>query len=78
MEEVQEAAAIALGKLGDVRVIEPLLQALTDEHFLVRWEAAKALGELGDVRAVKPLLHALQDHHVQEAAIEALEKFRDA
>ena len=58
---VREAAAHALGKIGDERAAEPLINALEDEKEDVRWTAAEALGEIGDVRAVEPLMRAFRD-----------------
>ncbi|MCD4684978.1 MAG: HEAT repeat domain-containing protein [Anaerolineae bacterium] len=50
----------ALGKLGDVRAVEPLIVALRDENMDVRRNAAEALGLIGDARAVEPLITALE------------------
>jgi HEAT repeat protein len=52
---VSEAAARALGEMGDTSVLPHLIQGLD----FVRDEAAEALGKLGDIRAVEPLLAAL-------------------
>ena len=49
-----------LGKLGDVRAFEPLLQRLGDGYSSVRVAACEALGALGDVRAVEPMLPLLE------------------
>ncbi|RMF83541.1 MAG: NACHT domain-containing protein, partial [Nitrospirae bacterium] len=78
MSDVRRAAE-ALGKLGDPRAVEPLLQALGDESRGVRRAAAEALGKLGDPRAVEPLLQALGDRYsdVRLAAAEALGKLGD-
>ena len=54
-------AARALGKLGDIRAVEPLVAALEDEDYGVAMAAAEALGALGDSRAVEPLIAALED-----------------
>ncbi len=40
-------AVIALGKIGDKRVVEPLIKALGDEDWDVRHDAAEALEKLG-------------------------------
>ena len=60
---VRAKAVEALGKIGDARVVEPLMQALKDEHWDVRRKAAWALGNIGDVRGVEPLIHALRDEY---------------
>lgn len=53
---VRAAAAQALGEIGDVRAVEPLLAALQDKYSLVLQTVAKALGQIGDIRAIDPLL----------------------
>lgn len=58
---VRQAAAIALGKIGDPRAVESLITALADPIFVVRGNAARALGELSDPRAIDPLITALAD-----------------
>ncbi|MFB3111033.1 MAG: HEAT repeat domain-containing protein [Gemmatimonadales bacterium] len=75
-------AAMALGRLRDPRVVEPLIQALKHPNCEVRYVAAVALGEIGDARAIDPLVEALADHwgsdellpSVREAAAIALAK----
>ena len=52
--DVRRGAAGALGKIGDERAIEPLIQAPEDIHCDVRRQAAEALGEIGDKRAAEP------------------------
>ncbi|MBP2144935.1 HEAT repeat protein [Methanofollis sp. W23] len=74
--EFRWGAAEALGRLGDMRAVEPLIRALEDDPDpRVRKKAAWALGQLGDLRAQRPLLVALgdRDDDVQEIAGEALE-----
>ena len=44
---IREAAAKALGEIGDARAIEPLIDALKDESEYVRSAAAEALDKLG-------------------------------
>ncbi len=58
---MRRAAAQALGTLGAVRALEPLLAALEDESPDVRREAAKALGHIGDPRAVERLVALAED-----------------
>ncbi len=71
---VREAAAEALGKIGDAGAVEPLIQALTDGNQNVRARAASALEKIGDSRAVEPLIAALdrQDNQLCRRAAEAL------
>jgi HEAT repeat protein len=74
---MREAAAAALGKMGDKRAVEPLSEALKDVDAGVRRAAADALGELNEPYSEEPLIGALIDHdgNVRLAAAEALEKF---
>lgn len=59
--EVREGAARALGQIGDVQAIDPLVQALQDEEPSVRRIVAEALGKIGDAQAVEPLVRVLAD-----------------
>ena len=58
---VRGASAAALGKIGDPKAFEPLLNVMHDTGAPVREHAALALGELGDMRAVEALSVALHD-----------------
>ena len=70
---VRMNAALALGKIGDVRAVEPLLQGLNED---IRIQAIVALGDIGDKKAEKPLFDALQDQNdnARAFAVEALGK----
>ena len=72
-------AAKGLGKLGDERGVDPLIETLSDDDRDVREAAAKALEQLGDKRAVDPLIKTLSDDdwRVRKAAAEALGKLGD-
>jgi HEAT repeat protein len=67
-------AAEALGRIGDVRAVEPLLIALKESITDVRNISAEALGKIGDARAIEPLITALDDNswNVRSAAARAL------
>ncbi len=57
--QLRQFVAYLLGRAGDPRAIEPLIDALQDENVGVRGAAANALGAIGDEAAVpylKPLL----------------------
>ena len=73
----RQAAAVALGKLGDLRALPGLEQALADPQPDVRRAAAAALGQLDDSRAVEPLIAALHDHNIDQWVIPALGRLRD-
>ena len=68
-------SAQALGKIGDVRGITPLVQALKDKHQTVRHFVVEALGEIGEP-ALEPLIRALNDKHedFRQLVKEALER----
>ena len=70
---VREAAAEALGKIGDARAVKPLIKALRDVAFDVRLNAAFALGRIGEP-AIESLIEVLEDGNGldREAAVEAL------
>ena len=56
-------AAARLGKIGDERAVDPLINALQDSHWLVRLHAAKALGRLKSQKGIKPLVGLLNDNN---------------
>lgn len=56
----REKAASALGRLKDIRAIDPLIAALTDEDDNVSREVRYALTQIGQA-AVQPLLKALRN-----------------
>lgn len=83
--DVTAAAARALGRIRDMRAVEPLIDILQIEYYGIRYPqwagAAEALGELGDPRAVDPLISRLQvmrDWRVRMAAAKALGKIGDS
>ena len=75
----RSSAAEALGKIGDKRAVEPLIEALRDSFSDVRYYAARALGEIRDSRVVEPLIEALrdEDYEVRGNAALALGKIGD-
>jgi HEAT repeat protein len=71
---VRQAAAVALGDIGDRRAVEGLIEGLGDEHEVVRQGAAVSLGKLGVAEAVDPLLRVIGDESelVRKAVVNAL------
>lgn len=61
--DVRASAAVSLGRIGDPRAVDPLIEALQDEDPEVRKNAAVALGEISDPRAVNPLIEVLDDEN---------------
>jgi phycocyanobilin lyase subunit alpha len=53
-------AARALGKLGNLKAVEPLIEAMDCLDYYVREAAAQSLEMLGDSRAVPKLIERLQ------------------
>ncbi len=78
-DSIRQAAAQALGELGDKRAVNPLINMLDDLDPNVRSNAAQALGKLGDKRAVKPLINRLNDSgsSVSSNAAQALGELGD-
>ncbi|TAK12350.1 MAG: hypothetical protein EPO32_08650 [Anaerolineae bacterium] len=76
---VRQAAASALGLIGDTASVPMLREALNDDTEWVRDDAARALGQIGDPAAVPALLNTLRDDYlsVGEAAAWALKNIGD-
>ncbi|MDD5156225.1 MAG: HEAT repeat domain-containing protein, partial [Candidatus Omnitrophica bacterium] len=77
---VYSMAVDALGKIGDKRAKQCLLEALKSRHFFARAYAAKALGRLGDKSAIPFLKQLINDKHyvVRIAAVKSLIMLGDA
>ncbi len=68
-ERLRRRVLVALGRVGDPRAFDTLLEALTDpRHTVTREFAARALGELGDARAVPFLVSAVLREPLPSAA----------
>ena len=76
---VRCSSAKAVGKMGIMDAVEPLIGCLEDNDPDLRYDAALALGQLGDKRAVKPLTQILDDEdpEVIKCAIDSLAKLKD-
>jgi HEAT repeat protein len=68
---IRDEAVWALVNIGEAAV-EPLIQALNDGDWRVRWGAARALGEIKDKRAVVPLNQALKDENSEVRMVAAI------
>ena len=71
---LRPSAARALSKIGDGRVVKPLIKALEDRNKYVRRNAAIGLARTGDTRAMEPFIRMLSDEdwEVRGSATEAL------
>ena len=75
---VREAAADVLGKIGDVRAVDPLIDRLKrDNDTGVKELATKSLGLIGDSRPVELLIDLIPIKPLRILAVEALEKVKD-
>ncbi len=75
---VREAAADVLGKIGDVRAVEPLIERLKrDKDTGVKELATKGLGLIGDARPVPLFIDMIPIKPLRVLAVEALEKIKD-
>jgi len=75
---VREAAADLLGKIGDVRAVEPLMQRLrVDKDTGVKELAMKSLGLIGDARPAQLYIEAIPIRPLRVHAMEALAKVKD-
>jgi len=75
---VREAAADTLGKIGDVRAVEPLMVRLrSDKDTGVKEHALKSLGLIGDSRPIELYIEVIPIRPLRILAVEALEKVKD-
>lgn len=72
-------AAISLGRIGDKRAVESLINVLQNSFNYLRAHVAEGLGLLGDKRATLPLIAVLQDNDgfVRMRVVEALGRLKD-
>lgn len=76
---IRRLAASALGKIGDTRAVQPLLDLLAVESKpQVRQYAVKALGEIGSTMALPILTRIAQDEnektYTRKSALEAIQR----
>ncbi|CAG0947812.1 partial putative phycocyanin operon protein Z, partial [Anaerolineae bacterium] len=73
--EICGHAIRALGKIGDGRAVEPLIQVFKGRNWINIWTTVQSLGELKDPKAVKPLINVIlqyNDEYLKGAALYAL------
>lgn len=68
------SAAKILGKIGDTKAVDPLIQGLNKIDMKGRFVFADALGKIGDSKAIEPLIQALKDKDgdVRQSSAKAL------
>lgn len=78
-DKTRLAAARALGQMGKLDAVEPLIAALKQGPYDLRQAAANALGEIGHPSAIEPLITASHEYStdIRVAAIKALSRFSD-
>jgi HEAT repeat protein len=59
------AACSALIQMGS-QVVEPIIELLKDQNWIVREGAVQVLEKIGDTRAIYPLIEALKDTNTQK------------
>jgi HEAT repeat protein len=88
---VQIYSAWALGKIKDIRAVEPLIALFRDSPWeIIQEKTAEALGKIKDARAVEPLIDLIRKektnlrtfvltgvHHPNEEAVWALGEIKD-
>lgn len=61
---IRKDAAFAMGKIGNPKAVDALIEALNDQEPKVRCNSSWALGKINDNRAVQPLINLLaRDKH---------------
>jgi len=72
--------AVSLGRMGDSRATEALINALSDDDDRVRLKTIWALGLMGDTRAIGPLknLYRYESDDTKQIIAEALETINRA
>ena len=78
-QNVQCVAALALGRIGDRRAVEPLVAKVCDRSGGCSpwWAMAQGLAMLGDRRGVEPLIAALDDPRTDHYAAGCLADLPD-
>lgn len=60
-DNVRAFAALSLGRIKDKSSVGALIEALNDEHLVVKIEAIRALGEIRDHQAIPMLLPLIEN-----------------
>lgn len=73
-EDLRQAAALSLGRIGDPRAVESLIRCAEDESetLELRSYAVGSLGDIGDARGFDAVYGALREETLYEDALSAL------
>ena len=76
LKDIREVAATALGEIGAVEAVRPLVNCLTSEHPQLKFIAARSLGKISSEEAVIPLIKLLEEENedLRYVTLEALGK----
>lgn len=77
--ELKDIAAFILGKIGNKKAVNPLIDILNDNDSQVRKSAIDSLGDIGDSSVVNAIIKSLNDENwvVRLAAVDSLGKLGD-
>ncbi len=59
-KNLRHYAILSLGKIGDKKAVEPLIEMINDKGYGVALKVCDALGGIGDARAIDPLIETLK------------------
>jgi HEAT repeat protein len=76
-ENVSATAVEHLGKVGEISVVDALIEILDGGDLWVAYPAADALGRIGNQKAIPHLLSALKRKPLREPVLKALGRFSD-
>ena len=68
------SAIEVLGRIGDARGVEPLINTFKKRSNFVKAKAANALGKIGDRRAIKPLISGIENSFIYSSIGVALSR----
>ena len=77
---VRLAAIETLGKIGDARAVEPLIELTNEKNVNIRQAVIRALGNIGDIRAIETIIKSLNDESedVRFEAVKALGRIKSS
>ncbi len=73
-DDIRIQAIKTLGKIKDVRAVEPLISIIKEEEKSIRKAVVEALGDIGDKSAIPALVSSLRDWEVGPYAADSLKR----